>query len=266
MYSSSSFADSSSTPPSDSSSTFKVNSPTKQIMLKSKLTAAFEDELGAQQKLTKQQAAAEKVQNSQGSSHSSKEKDRNSSSSSRSSREKVSSRSSKSSRRHSDSGSKRSDHHRSDRHEKKDTKEREHPRPSKSKDEHHYNSDRDKKREKQRQTDISEQAKSRGKIKVVVDEELYVPCQPLSSDNDVPVPGSFILWPIIFSFGRVFYLFLFNSSPQRQACCTAEGEGSASQFSRRCTEARFVYPFTFQISLPGFIYLFLFNSSHNKNG
>jgi hypothetical protein len=44
------------------SSKFKVGSLTTQIMLaKSNLTAAFEDELAAQQKLSKQQAAAEKV-------------------------------------------------------------------------------------------------------------------------------------------------------------------------------------------------------------
>ena len=204
----------------------------------------------------KSQRIAEYSRSSLSSSHSIKEKDRQNSSSSRSSREKGSSRKSDSSRHLSDSSSKRSDHHRSDRDEKKDTKERDHHRPSKSKEEYHHNSDRDKKREKERQTDIPEQAKSRSNKKVVVDEELYVPCQPLSSDDDVPVPGSFILWPIIFSFGRVFYLFLFNSSPQRQACCTAEGEKSASQFSRRCTEARFVYPLTFQISFARF-YLFI---------
>ena len=89
MASSSSFADSSSTPPSATSSKFKVDSLTTQIMLaKSNLTAAFEDELAAQQKLSKQQAAAEKVsekvQSSLRSSRSSKEKDRKNSSSSRS--------------------------------------------------------------------------------------------------------------------------------------------------------------------------------------
>ena len=71
------------------SSKFKVGSLTTQIMLaKSNLTAAFEDELAAQQKLSKQQAAAEKVsekvQSSLRSSRSSKEKDRKNSSSSRS--------------------------------------------------------------------------------------------------------------------------------------------------------------------------------------
>ena len=98
MASSSSFADSSSTPPSATSSKFKVDSLTTQIMLaKSNITAAFEDELAAQQKLSKQQAAAEKVS------------------------EKV--QSSLSCHHH--------HHHRSDRDENIDTKEREHPRPSK---------------------------------------------------------------------------------------------------------------------------------------
>jgi hypothetical protein len=141
----------------------------------------------------KSQRIAERSRSSLSSSHSIKEKDRNNSSSSRSSREKVSSRSSKSSRRHSDSGSKRSDHHRSDRDKKKDTKERDHHRSSKRRDEHHYNSDRDKKREKERKKDIPEQAKSSSIKKVVVDEELYDPSQPLNSDDDVPIPGSFNL-------------------------------------------------------------------------
>ena len=141
----------------------------------------------------KLQRIAERSRSRLSSNHSIKEKDRNNSSSSRSSREKVSSRSSKSSRRHSDSSSKRSDHHRSDRDKKKDTKERDHHRSSKRRDEHHYNSDRDKKREKERKKDIPEQAKSSSIKIVVVDEELYDPSQPLNSDDDVPIPGSFNL-------------------------------------------------------------------------
>lgn len=156
----------------------------------------------------KSQRIAERSRSSLSSSHSIKEKDRNNSSSSRSSREKVSSRSSKSSRRHSDSGSKRSDHHRSDRDKKKDTKERDHHRSSKRRDEHHYNSDRDKKREKERKKDIPEQAKSSSIKKVVVDEELYDPSQPLNSDDDVPIPGSFNLWPIKYPLADFIYFFL----------------------------------------------------------